>query len=78
MTEQPAPKAEHTHMSLGLIGFYASCAGVSIGAAIAFGGHFFFESRGGLIFGLVMSGVSCVTSYYSLRAARRPPGESSS
>ena len=30
----------------------------------------------GLVFGSVLSGVSCVTCYFSLRAARRPPGES--
>jgi len=68
------PNSEHTRWSPGLIGFYLSCAGASLGAAIAFGSHFFFHSRGGLIFGAVLSGVSCVTCYLALRAARRPPG----
>jgi hypothetical protein len=73
MTQTPNSNTEHTRWSPGLIGFYFSCAGASLGAAIAFGSHFFFESRGGLIFGSVMSAVSCVTCYLSLRAARRPP-----
>lgn len=64
---------EHTRWSPGLIGFYLSCAGVSLGAAIAFGSHFFFRSTGGLVFGCVMSGVSCVTCFFALHAARRPP-----
>ncbi len=75
MSQTPIPDAEHTRWSPGLIGFYFSCAGASLGAAIAFGSHFFFGSIGGLIFGSVMCSVSCVTCYYSLRAARRPPGE---
>ena len=67
-------QSEHTKWSPVLIGFYLSCAGASLGAAIAFGSYKFFESRGGLVFGSVMSVVSCVTCYLSLRAARRPPG----
>jgi hypothetical protein len=69
---RPAP-VEHTKWSLGLIGFYASCAGVSLGAAIGFGAWKFFDSTGGLVFGIVMAGVSCVTCFFTLRAARRPP-----
>jgi hypothetical protein len=72
------PKSEHTRWSPGLVGFYLSCAGASLGAAIGFGSHFFFRSRGGLIFGAVLSAVSCVTCYFALRAARRPPGASGS
>jgi hypothetical protein len=67
------PNVEHTRWSPGLIGFYLSCAGVSLGAAIAFGSHFLFRSTAGLIFGCVMSGVSCVTCFFALAAARRPP-----
>lgn len=67
------PEEEHTRWSPGLIGFYLSCAGVSLGAAIAFGAHFFFKSSSGLIGGSVLSGVSCITCYFALRAARRPP-----
>lgn len=69
----PPDNTEHTRWSFGLIGFYLSCAGASLGAAIAFGSHFFFESTGGLVFGSVVSLVSCVTCYVSLRAARRSP-----
>ncbi len=70
---RPRSSVEHTKWSPGLLGFYASCAGVSLGAAIAFGSWFFFDSVGGLVFGCVMSGVSCVTCFFALRAARRPP-----
>ena len=73
MSATPPPETEHTRWSPGLIGFYLSCAGVALGATIAGGSHFFFESLGGTIFGAVMSGVSCFTCYFSLRAARRPP-----
>lgn len=73
MSQTPPKNTEHTRWSPGLLGFYVSCAGVSLGAAIGFGSHFFFESRGGLIFGCSMSAISCVTCYYSLRAARKPP-----
>jgi hypothetical protein len=64
---------EHTRWSPGLLGFYLSCAGVSLGAAIGFGAYKFFDSRIGLIVGLSVSGVSCVTCYVSLVAARKPP-----
>lgn len=67
------PETEHTRWSPGLIGFYLSCAGVALGATIAGGSHFFFGSVGGTVFGSAMSGLSCVTCYTSLRAARRPP-----
>jgi hypothetical protein len=70
----PPPQAEHRRWSPGLIGFYLSCAGVALGATFAASGHFFFGSRGWLVFGAVMSLVSAVTCYFSLRAARRPPG----
>jgi hypothetical protein len=70
----PGPAAvEHTKWSPGLLGFYASCAGVSIGAAVAFGAWKFFESTGGLVFGAVLAGVSSVTCFLTLSAARRPP-----
>ncbi|MAD34870.1 MAG: hypothetical protein CMJ88_14090 [Planctomycetes bacterium] len=73
MSDPENQDVEHTRWSPGLIGFYLSCAGVAMGATIAGGSHFFFEATGGTIFGCVMSGVSCVTCYISLRAARRPP-----
>ncbi len=65
-------QVEHTRWSPGLIGFYLSCAGVALGATFAASGHFFFGSSGWLVFGSVLSAVSCVTCYLSLRAARRP------
>ncbi|MFY9345593.1 MAG: hypothetical protein WAT39_24090 [Planctomycetota bacterium] len=75
-TRRPAD-VEHTRWSPGLIGFYLSCGGVSMGAAIGFGAWKFFDSGSGLAFGITMSVVSCVTCYYSLRAARRPPSGAS-
>jgi hypothetical protein len=66
-------EVEHTRWSPGLIGFYLSCAGVSLGAAITFGSHFFFRNTGGTWFGIVMTSVSSVTCFLALRAARRPP-----
>ena len=72
------PGAEHTKWSPGLIGFYLSCAGVALGATIAGGSWFFFGDTVGTVFGASMSGVSCVTCYFALRAARRPPPESGS
>jgi hypothetical protein len=69
----PPPQVEHTRWSLALVGFYLSCAGVSLGAGIGAAGYAFFDSVGTLVFGCVMSGISCVTTYLTLRAARRPP-----
>ncbi len=65
---------EHTKWSPGLIGFYLSCAGVALGATFAASGHFFFGNDAWLVVGGLLSGVSCFTCYYSLRAARRAPG----
>jgi hypothetical protein len=76
MSQTPLSQTEHKRWTFGLIGFYLSCAGASLGAAIAFGGYFFFESQGALIFGLVVSIGSCVTCYVSLRSARRASGKS--
>lgn len=64
---------EHTRWSPGLIGFYLSCAGVALGATFAGGGWFFFHDQTWLIGGSVLSGVSIVTCFVSLAAARRPP-----
>lgn len=73
-TTQPPAAKEHTRWSPGLMGFYLSCAGVSLGAAIGFGAHWFFRSSSGLAFGIGLSAISCITCYVSLKAARRPPG----
>ncbi|MCB9877164.1 MAG: hypothetical protein H6835_06125 [Planctomycetes bacterium] len=69
----PQAQTEHTRWSPGLIGFYLSCAGASGGAGFAFGSWFFFRSVGGLVVFGIISLVSCVTCYTSLKAARRPP-----
>ena len=73
--DRSTTQVEHTKWSPGLIGFYASCAGVSLGAAIAFGSWFFFQATGGLVFGCVMSFVSIITCFLSLHAARKPPSK---
>ena len=44
------------------------------GATFAASGHFFFGNDVWLLVGGLLSVVSCVTCYYSLRAARRAPG----
>ncbi len=72
--DKSSQQVEHTKWSWGLLGFYASCAGVSIGAAVGFGGYKFFDSTPTLIGGLGVSIVSCITCFFTLRAARRPPG----
>jgi hypothetical protein len=64
---------EHTKWSFGLIAFYLSCAGVSLGAGVGFGAYKFFDSTEGLVIGLSVSAISCVTCYLALRAARKPP-----
>ena len=69
----PPLKVEHTHWSWGLVGFYVSCAGVALGATIGAAGHWFFGSTSALWIGGVMAAVSSVTTYLTLRAARRPP-----
>ncbi|MGK0153121.1 MAG: hypothetical protein ACI9SE_000065, partial [Neolewinella sp.] len=37
MSQTPSPNTEHKRWTFGLIGFYLSCAGASLGAAVAFG-----------------------------------------
>lgn len=71
MSQPTSQQPEHQRWTVGLIGFYLSCAGASLGAAIGFGGYFFFESEGTMIFGLTVSVISCITCFFSLRAARR-------
>ncbi len=69
----PPPQAEHTRWSPGLIGFYVSCAGVALGATFASAGPLLLGSTSALVFGCVLAGVSAVTCYFSLAAARRRP-----
>lgn len=69
----PPPQAEHTRWSPGLIGFYASCAGVALGATFASAGPLLLGSTSAMVFGIALSVVSCVTCYVSLVAARRRP-----
>jgi hypothetical protein len=82
MTHSPAsdrpaaptrPQVEHTRWSPGLIGFYASCAGVALGATFASAGPLLLGSTSALVFGVALSAVSCVTCYFSLVAARKRP-----
>jgi len=69
----PPLHVEHTHWSKGLAGFYLSCAGVALGATFASAGPLFFGSTLALVFGCVLGGVSIVTCFVSLAAARRKP-----
>jgi hypothetical protein len=66
-------RSEHKteEFRFGIIGFYLSCAGVAIGAAIAAAGYLWFGSTGALVFGSIMTVVSSVTCFRSLVAARR-------
>ncbi len=68
----PAPKPAHerTHWSPALIGFYASCAFVSLGAAIGAAGYLVFHSTGALIVGCAMIAISSVTCLKFLKKAR--------
>ena len=54
-----------------LIGFYLSCAGVTLGAAVAAAGWMWFESVGALVVGTVAAAICTVTCFLNLRAIRR-------
>ncbi len=58
-------------LPFGLVGFYLSCAGVALGATIGSAGFLWFESKGALVFGIVMTGICAVTCYRSLLGLRR-------
>jgi hypothetical protein len=68
----PAPKSSHerTHFSPALIGFYASCAFVSLGAAIAAAGYMVFNSKAALVIGCAMIAICSVTCLKCLKRAR--------
>jgi len=68
----PPLVVEHTHWSIGLLGFYASCAATALGATFAAAGHWFFGSKGWVWFGGTLSAVGAVSMLFTLRAARRP------
>jgi hypothetical protein len=68
----PPIQPEHTHWSPALLGFYASCAGVALGATFASAGPLFFGSLLALWLGSALSLVSAVLCYVTLRAARKP------
>lgn len=71
MSHAPSPSArERTRASWGLLGFYTSCAGVAIGAAVAACGWAWFDSVGALVAGIVLTAVSSVTCFVSLHKAR--------
>ena len=69
-TPAPKPTQERTHWSPALIGFYASCAFVSLGAAIAAAGYLVFRSTGALIVGCSMIAISSVACLKFLKKAR--------
>jgi len=68
---QPTMKVEGTKWSFALVGFYLSCAGVALGAAVGAAGFLWFESTPALVVGITMTLVSTITCFLSLRAARR-------
>lgn len=67
----PPMQPEHTRWSPALLGFYASCAGVALGATFASAGPMFFGSTLALVLGSALSLVSAVCCLVTLRAARR-------
>jgi len=69
----PPMQQEHTHWSPALLGFYASCAGVALGATFASAGPMFFGSTLALVLGIALSLVSAVMCLLTLRAARKRP-----
>ncbi len=69
--DEPTEEFEETRWSPGLIGFYAGCAGVSIGAAVAATGYLVFESNPQFIIGVVVVAISAVVCMVSLHAARK-------
>lgn len=73
-SQHPAPRApgarERTRASWGLLGFYTSCAGVAIGAAVAACGYAWFGSLAALVVGGALALGSAVTCLYCLRRAR--------
>jgi len=74
MTGSPPPpsfKREQTRLSWPLIGFYSSCAGVSIGAAIAAAGWLWVGSVAALVVGGVMVVGGFVSCLRCLQLARR-------
>lgn len=68
----PAPKPAHerTQFSPALIGFYASCACVSLGAAIAAAGYLVFNSKAALVVGCAMIVICSITCLKCLKKAR--------
>ncbi|MBL8723542.1 MAG: hypothetical protein JNK49_05815 [Planctomycetes bacterium] len=69
--KMPPLQVEHTHWSPALLGFYVSCAGVALGATFASAGPLLFGSTTALVLGSLMSAVSAVGCFVTLRAARR-------
>ncbi len=69
MTSAPQ-SAPEKKLPFGWIGFYLSCAGVALGATVASAGFLWFESKGALVFGCVMTAICAVTCFTSLRSLR--------
>ena len=72
MAEEQQPQPHKTEQfRFGLIGFYASCAGVALGAAVAAAGFMWWESVAALVVGSLITAGSTVGCFLSLTAARR-------
>jgi len=69
--EQQQEPHKTEQFRFGLIGFYASCAGVALGAAVAAAGFMWWESVAALVVGSLITAGSTVGCFLSLTAARR-------
>jgi hypothetical protein len=64
-------EVERTKWSLGLVGFYLSCAGVALGATVGAAGFLWFDSIAALVVGIVLTVACTATCLVSLQRARR-------
>lgn len=72
MTPDPGHAPHRTEQfRFGIVGFYVSCAGVALGAAIGAAGFLWFDSTAALVAGIALTAVSSVTCFLSLQQARR-------
>jgi len=72
MAQEQQPQPHKTEQfRFGLIGFYASCAGVALGAAVAAAGYMWFGSMTALVLGSLVTVGSVAGCFLSLAAARR-------
>jgi len=75
MPSDPSSPPSPANWSPALVGFYVSCAAVSIGAAIAAIVLIVFPEASlatpVAVFGVLLTGAGCVGAWRSLHAARR-------